>query len=438
MRIAVFGLGYVGCATGACLAGMGHTVYGVDISLDKVRLINEGHSPVVEKGLERLIAQVVRRGKFCASLDAGEAMKGAEVSLVCVGTPSRRNGEADIDHVLRAASEIGRALASTRRYHTVAVRSTVPPGTLEKDVVPVLEGASRRKAERDFGVCFHPEFLREGSSIADFFHPPMNVIGSYGARSARQLVKLWRPIEAPLLVTSLRVAEMLKYAANAFHAIKVTFANEIGALCKSLDIDSRQVMQILVQDRKLNISPLYLKPGFAFGGPCLPKDLRALWRMGRRAGLELPLLSNILKSNTIHLRRAVDLVLATGKKRVGVLGLVFKSETDDLRESPACALVQRLLRAKKQVRIFDPRVEPARWVGANRAFVEKELPELPQLLAASPEELLAWCDVMVVTGTHPEFASVVRGLRKKQILIDLVRLPLSSVPRGVSLFGLCW
>jgi GDP-mannose 6-dehydrogenase len=438
MRIAVFGLGYVGCVTGVCLARMGHTVQGVDISPVKVRLINDGHSPVLEKGLERLVAQAVRRGKFRASLDAAEAMKGAEVSLVCVGTPSRRNGEANIDHVLRAAGEIGRALRSTPRYHTVAVRSTVPPGTMEKEVIPALERASRKKAERDFGVCFHPEFLREGSSIADFFHPPMNVLGCYGARSARRLLELWRPIKAPLWVTSLRVAEMLKYAGNAFHALKVTFANEIAALCKSLEIDSHQVMQIFVQDRKLNISPLYLKPGFAFGGPCLPKDLRALCRMGRRAGLELPLLSNILKSNASHLRRAADLVLATGKKRIGVLGLVFKSETDDLRESPACALVERLLRAKKQVRIFDPRVQPSGWVGANRAFVEKQLPEVPQLLAASPGELLASCDVVVVAGAHPEFASVVRGLRKKQILIDLVRLRSSLLPRGVNLLGLCW
>jgi len=436
MRIAVFGLGYVGSVTGACLARMGHAVCGVDISALKVRMLNEGRSPVLEKGLERLVAWAARQGLLRASLEPAEAMQRADVSLICVGTPSRRNGEADIDHVLHAASEIGRALRFTSRPHTVVVRSTVPPGTVDGRVIPVLERGSRKKAGRDFAVGFHPEFLREGSSIEDFFHPPMNVLGVYGARGDRRLLELWRPVKAPLWVTSLRVAEMLKYADNAFHALKVSFANEIGALSKSLGIDSHEVMRIFVQDKKLNISPLYLKPGFAFGGPCLPKDLRALCRMGRRAKLDLPLLSSILRSNTSHLQRAMDLVLGTGKKRVGILGLVFKPGTDDLRESPTCALVRGLLRAKRDVSIFDPRVHPSRLVGANRAFVEKELPELPQLLTASLEELVAASEVVVVAGTHPEFARLMRYLKAGHILIDLVRLP--SISPRVNSRGLCW
>lgn len=438
MRIAVFGLGYVGCVTGACLARMGHTVCGVDVSAVKVDMINAGHSPVMEKGLDGLVARAVRRGALRATLEPAEAMQHAEVSLVCVGTPSRRNGEADIDHVLHAAHDIGRALRSVRRFHTVAIRSTVPPGTVESEVIPVLERASRQKAGRDFGVCFHPEFLREGSSIQDFFHPPLNVLGCHTASSARNLLKLWRPIKAPLWITSVKVAEMVKYAGNAFHALKVSFANEIGTLCKSMGIDSHEVMQIFVQDRRLNISPLYLRPGFAFGGPCLPKDVKALCRLGARAQLDIPLLSSILRSNGSHLRRAADLILATGKKRIGLLGLVFKSETDDLRESPACRLLQRLLKAGKEVLIYDPRVQPGRLVGANLAFAEEELPELPQLLRASPGELLAWSEVVVVAGTHPEFTRVVRRLKEEQMLIDLVRLPSSALPVRRNVRGLCW
>ena len=438
MRIAVFGLGYVGCVTGACLVRMGHRVCGVDISPAKVGLINKGHSPVVEKGLERLVSQAVRAGKFRASLQTQEAVQQSDLSLVCVGTPSRKNGSANLDDLLRAAGEIGCALRSKRRFHTVAVRSTVPPGTMENVVIPELERTARQKAGRDFGVCFHPEFLREGSSVFDFFHPPKHVIGSADLPSAKRLLELWRPIKAPLFVTSLRVAEMVKYVDNVFHALKVCFANEVGALCKSLGMDSHEVMNIFLQDTKLNISPLYLKPGFAFGGPCLPKDVRALCWLGRRAGLNTPLLASVLDSNSQHLDRAIELVLATKKKRVGVLGLVFKSDTDDLRESPACTLVKGLLEAKREVKIFDPQVRLSRLLGANRAFVEKELPQLPRLLTSSLREFLAFGEVFVVTGILPEFQQGLRNLRGGQVVIDLVRLPLATTPPHVRVQGLCW
>lgn len=438
MRIAVFGLGYVGCVTGACLARMGHRVCGVDISEIKVRTINDGHSPIVEKGMERLVSRMVPTGRFRATLEPEEAMKGADLSLITVGTPARRNGEADVSHVLDATRDIGRALGSRRRYHTVVVRSTVPPGTLRRAVIPALEGASRKKAGRNFGVCFHPEFLREGSSIHDFFHPPKNVVGCLDRRSAARLVRLWKSTPAPLFVTSLEVAEMVKYADNAFHALKVSFTNEIGALAKRLGVDSHEIMKIFVRDTKLNISPLYLEPGFAFGGPCLPKDLKALCAVGRSAGVKIPLLASVLESNSRHLDRAVRMVLETGRKRVGVLGLVFKSDTDDLRESPACALVKRVLVAKRQVKVFDPRVKPQRLVGANRAFVEKELPQLPKLLAASLNELMEFGETIVIAGKHPEFEKGIGKLRGNQTLIELVRL--RSRPRGgrVRSEGICW
>jgi GDP-mannose 6-dehydrogenase len=438
MRIAVFGLGYVGCVTGACLARMGHTVAGVDVSEIKVRMINQGRSPIVEKGMDRLVSTMVKAGRFRATLDAAEAMKGADLSIITVGTPSGKNGDADLTHVLHAAREIGRALRVSRRFHTVVARSTVPPGTVRGVLAPALERSSGKKAGRDFGVCFHPEFLREGSSIHDFFHPPMNVLGCLDARSAVRPRKLWAAIGAPLITTTLETAEMSKYASNAFHAIKVTFANEIGALAKRLGMDSHEVMKIFVQDRKLNISSSYLEPGFAFGGSCLPKDLRALGAMSRKTGVKIPLLGNVLASNSEHLRRAIELVMATRKKKVGVLGLVFKSSTDDLRESPACALVKSLLAARRKVLIYDPNVQLSRLVGANRDFVEKELPQLPHLLAKSLDEVIGFAEVVVLAGNHPEFARRAPRLRREQILIELVRPRFAlQGSKGVSI-GICW
>ncbi len=422
MRIAVFGLGYVGCVTGACLAQMGHSVHGVDISAPKVRMLNSGHSPVLEKGLDDLVAQVVAEGLLRATLDPAEALEGADVSLVTVGTPSRLNGSVNLDHVASALESIGRFLRGAEKFHVVAVRSTVPPGTTEKLVLPSLARVSRKKAGRDFGVCFHPEFLREGSSIHDFFHPPKTVLGTNDPRAARRLMGLWKQVDAPLFVTSFKTAEILKYADNTFHALKVCFANEIGSLCKQFEIDSREVMEIFVQDTKLNISPLYLRPGFAFGGPCLPKDVRAIGRLAQENGLQLPLIQNILPSNARHLERAVDLVLSANKRRIGVLGLVFKSDTDDLRESPACALVERLVAAKRQVKVYDPRVRLDRLLGANRAFVQKELPSLPRLMATSYEELINGSDVLVLAGNHREFEAAIGRLQKGTVLIDLVGL----------------
>lgn len=427
MKIAVFGLGYVGCVTGACLARMGHTVYGVDISAAKVRMLNSGHSPVLEKDLDGLIAQVVGKKKLRATLDPSEALERADVSLVTVGTPSRRNGNVHLDHVAAALGGIGRFLKKAEKFHVVAIRSTVPPGTTEKLVIPTLARLSRKKAGRDFGVCFHPEFLREGSSIQDFFHPPQTVLGTSDPRTARRLTRLWKPIKAPVFVTSFKTAEILKYADNAFHALKVSFANEIGSLCKQLDIDGRGVMRMFVRDTKLNISPLYLRPGFAFGGPCLPKDLRALEWMARENGLHVPLIENILPSNSCHLERAVDLILSTKKRKIGVLGLVFKSDTDDLRESPACALVKKLIASKNQVRVFDPRVRLDRLLGANKEFIRKELPSLPRLMV-SPEDLVRFSEVVVLAGSHPQFNAVIGRIRKRTILIDLDGL--GPIPEG--------
>jgi GDP-mannose 6-dehydrogenase len=438
MRIAVFGMGYVGCVTGACLARMGHSVVGVEISNLKVRMINQGHSPVVEKGMERLVERMVIEGRFRATSDPAEAMKGADLSIVTVGTPSAKDGTADLTHVLAAARDIGRSLRRSKRFHTVVVRSTVPPRTVRGKILPGLERNSGREAGRGFGLCFHPEFLREGSSIHDFFHPPMNVLGCLDSRSAAQPFKLWAKMRAPKFVTSLETAEMLKYADNAFHALKVSFANEIGSLARNLGIDGHEVMRIFAADTKLNISPLYLEPGFAFGGSCLPKDLRALCAMGRYAGVEIPLIDNIILSNSRHMDRAVKMITAAAKKRVGLLGLVFKSDTDDLRESPSCALVKRLLAAHRQVRVYDPRVRLERLTGANRAFVEKQLPQLPTLLVQSLDELLKFGEVIVLAGRHKEFGPAFEALSKDQILIELVKPRGKGQDRTAPSQGICW
>jgi GDP-mannose 6-dehydrogenase len=422
MKIAVLGLGYVGCVTGSCLARMGHRVHGVDISSAKVELLNSGHSPVLEKGLDDLVARMVAARRLRATLNPAEALEGSDVSLVTVGTPSRRDGGADLDHVSAVLKDIGRFLRRAGKFHVVAIRSTVPPGTTESLAIPALEKASGKKAGRDFGVCFHPEFLREGSSIDDFFHPPKTVLGTNDSRTARRLIGLWKPVKAPIYVTSFKTAEILKYADNTFHALKVAFANEIGSLCRLLGIDSGEVMRIFTEDTKLNISPLYLKPGFAFGGPCLPKDVKAISRLARKNGLILPLIGSILSSNDCHLERAVELVLSARKRKIGVLGLVFKSDTDDLRESPACELVKRLITERRQVRVYDPRVRFDRLMGANEMFIRKELPILPRIMAASAEELIAASEVIVLAGNHPEFKAALQLLRKSTILIDLVAL----------------
>jgi GDP-mannose 6-dehydrogenase len=419
MRIAVFGLGYVGSVTAACLAHLGHKVWGVDVSQRKVRMINRGKAPVMEKGLDDLVLRAVRNNRLMATHDFADAVERAEVCVIAVGTPSRRDGSVNLTEVRTVSEEIGRTLRRSNGFRTVELRSTVPPGTTSRVVIPLLERTSGKKAGRDFGVAFHPEFLREGSSVDDFFHPTRTVIGRREQASARALVRLWRPVRAPLILTSLETAETVKYADNSFHALKICFANEIGSLCLKLGLDPQEVMRIFVQDRRLNISPMYLRPGFAFGGPCLPKDVRALCAVARKSKTDAPLIKAILPSNSKHLKRAIDLVLATGKKKVGILGLVFKSDTDDLRESPACALTSALLRAGRRVKVYDPNVNLARLLGANRASIERELPSLPRLLVSSAKEILRDSEVIVVTRDHPGFRNWVRKLKAGQILVNL-------------------
>jgi GDP-mannose 6-dehydrogenase len=437
MRIGIFGLGYVGTVSAACLADRGHQVIGVDINPDKVDMICRGRSPVIEPGLDELVARVVRTGKLRATTDAAESVLQTDLSLICVGTPSHGNGSLDLSYVERVSEQIGRALASKEGRHTVVLRSTVLPGTTRETVIPILERSSGRSAGRDFGVAYNPEFLREGTSLHDFLHPPFTVIGMLDPQAADAAVGLYQGVDAPLRVVQLEEAEMVKYASNAFHALKVAFANEIGNLCKSREIDSHQVMDIFCLDTKLNLSPYYLKPGFAFGGSCLPKDLRALLYHSRRLDLRVPVLEAILPSNQLQTERGIEMVMRTGRKKVGVLGFSFKADTDDLRESPLVGMIETLLGKGYEVTIFDRNVSLARLHGANRAYIEREIPHIASLMCESMEEVLDESEVIVIGNSSPEFQNVLRLARRDQIVVDLVRISPDIHP-AAGYDGICW
>ncbi len=438
MKISVFGLGYVGCVSAGCLTALGHEVIGVDVNPMKVDLINDGQSPVIETELDILIGSAVAASHLRADTSACRAVIASDVSLICVGTPSNSNGNLNLTFVERVCKEIGQALADKEDYHTIVVRSTMLPDSTEKTVIPILESASGRKAGRDFGVSFNPEFLREGTAVHDFYHPPFTLIGRYDDRGAAVAARLYQNIDAPLLTVPLRVAEMVKYVSNAFHALKVTFANEIGSICKQQGIDSHQVMDIFCMDDKLNLSARYLKPGFAFGGSCLPKDMRALLYHARRLDLDVPLLEAILPSNRLQIQRGYELIQQTGYKRIGVLGFSFKAGTDDLRESPVVELIELLIGKGYQVRLYDKNVSLARLHGANRAYIEREIPHIASLMCNSIEEAVVDSDVIVIGNKSPEFQQTLDEARDDQVIIDLVRISNEIEHLAARYQGICW
>jgi GDP-mannose 6-dehydrogenase len=437
MKLSVFGLGYVGCVSAACFAKEGHEVVGVDVNAAKVEIINGGRSPIVEHGIGELIGEMTKAGRLRATVDSAEGVRDSEVSLVCVGTPSHSNGSLDLTYVKRVCQEIGKALEEKRARHIVVIRSTMLPGTIEGVVVPTLEVYSGKKAGRDFGVCINPEFLREGTSLKDFYAPPFTLIGADDEEVAMSVRRLYSGIDAPLYVTGIRAAEMVKYSCNCFHALKVSFANEIGNICKGLGIDSHEVMEVFCQDTKLNLSPYYLKPGFAFGGSCLPKDLRAINYKAKELDVEVPLLSSILPSNRMQVERAVEMILRTGRKRVGVLGFSFKAGTDDLRESPMVSLIETLIGKGMQLSIYDRDVSLARLFGANKEYIEREIPHISQLMRGSIEEVIEGADVLVIGNKAEEFREVEGKMRGDQMLIDLVRL-FDRRTSDETYQGICW
>jgi GDP-mannose 6-dehydrogenase len=438
MRLSVFGIGYVGCVSAACFAKAGHDVTGVDLNPTKVEIINSGKSPIVEAGIDELIAAQVAAGRLRATTNSAEAILNSDASLVCVGTPSNPNGSLDLKHVEHVCEEIGDTLKRKDKRHTIVIRSTMLPGTIEGLVVPTLEESSGKQAGKDFGVCINPEFLREGSSLKDFYAPPFTLIGADEEHTASLVRELYAGIEAPLFVTALKTAEMVKYACNCFHALKVSFANEIGNICKAVGIDSHEVMHVFTQDTKLNLSPYYLTPGFAFGGSCLPKDLRAINYKAKQVDVEAPVLAAILPSNRLQIERAVNMVLETGKKRVGVLGFSFKAGTDDLRESPMVTLIETLIGKGLQLAIYDRDVSLAKLFGANKQYIEREIPHISQLMRGSIDEVLADSEILVIGNKAPEFREIEGKLKKEQLVIDLVRLFDNSVGSSDSYQGICW
>jgi GDP-mannose 6-dehydrogenase len=436
--ISVFGLGYVGAVSLACLAENGHKAIGVDVNPLKADIINQGRSPIIENGLEEMIKKGVDSGSIQAIMDSREAVRTTDISFISVGTPSNGNGSLDLKYVEKVAREIGKALAVKNAYHVVVLRSTVLPGTTEELLIPILEQESGKKCGVDFGVCFNPEFLREGTAIKDFYDPPFTVIGSNDEKAAEMVRELYSMLNAPLRMVHIREAEMIKYACNAFHALKVTFANEIGSICKAGGIDSHKVMEIFCLDTKLNLSPYYLKPGYAFGGSCLPKDLRALVYLGRHFDLSLPILESIIPSNDLQVERAYQMVTQAGSKRVGVLGFSFKAGTDDLRESPIVELIERLIGKGYDIQVYDKNVSLANLYGANRAYIEKEIPHIAQLMRDRIEDVIEGSDVIVIGNNSPEFQNVQSRYNGHHVTIDLVRAAGKEVVSNANYHGISW
>lgn len=418
MRVSVFGLGYVGCVTAACLAKAGHRVIGSDINEEKVSMVNAGTSPLVEPGLGELLGDVTRDRRLRATTSADEAVGESDLALICVGTPSRDNGQLDVKAVQRVAESIGRARGRVARPYTVVLRSTVLPGTTASVLLPALRGATTADG---LAVAVNPEFMREGSSLRDFAQPPLTLVGCEEPATASVLEELYAGVDAPFVHTSVRTAEMAKYVSNAFHALKVTFANEIGDLCDALGADAQEVMRVFLKDRKLNVSDAYLRPGFAFGGSCLPKDLRALLHAARSVDLAVPLLSEILPSNERQIQQAVSRILATRRRRIGVVGLAFKAATDDLRESPMVRLVESLIGKGCDLRILDENVSIARLGGANQRYIEEEIPHVASLMCSSLGSLLEHAEVVVLGNAGQTAADAVAALGRQHILVDLVR-----------------
>lgn len=436
MKISIFGLGYVGTVSAGCLATDGHSVIGVDPNKTKVELINQGVSPIVEKDIGEMIAAAVKNNLLRATLDVREAVMNSDISLVCVGTPSQLNGNLDLSHVRKVCEQIGAALKEKSAFHVVVARSTMLPGSMRTVVIPALETYSGKKAGVDFGVCNNPEFLREGTAVFDYYNPPKTVIGETDNKAGELLMQLYAKMSAPLIRTEVETAEMVKYADNTWHAVKVAFANEIGNLCKAEGIDGHKVMEIFCQDTKLNLSPYYMKPGFAFGGSCLPKDVRALMYKGKSLDMDLPLINAILPSNQRQIEQGIKMIVEKGNKKIGILGFSFKAGTDDLRESPLVEVIEYLIGKGYELKLYDKNVNLAALTGANQDYILNHIPHISKLMASSLDEVLKFAQTIVIGNGAAEFRNVPDEIKPEQVVVDLVRI----VPKlsGERYDGICW
>lgn len=437
MNISIFGLGYVGAVSAGCLAKDGHRVIGVDPNQTKVNLINEGTTPIIEKDIGEIISAAVKEGLLSATTSVAEAVANTDISLICVGTPSQLNGSLDLSYVRRVCEEIGAAIAVKSGFHVVVARSTMLPGTMRDVVIPTLESSSGKKAGVDFGVCNNPEFLREGTAVHDYYQPPKTVIGETDGRSGDVLASIYAKMDAPLIRTDVATAEMVKYTDNVWHALKVGFANEIGNICKSLRIDGHKVMDIFCHDHKLNLSSYYLKPGFAFGGSCLPKDVRALTYKAKTLDVETPILNSILPGNQLQIQRGLKMVTELGKRRVGILGFSFKAGTDDLRESPVVDVIEALIGKGYELRLYDKNVSLASITGSNRDYILNHIPHISRLMVSSVEEIVAHSEVIVIGNGAAEFRDILSRTRPDQVVIDLVRIGAGQSEPG-RYEGICW
>ena len=432
-------MGYVGSVSAACFAHLGHRVIGVDVNRGKVEMLESGRSPILETGMNELVAESHAACRLHATTDSRAAIHQSDISFICVGTPNLRSGKLDLSHVEQVCQEIGDALKEKHRYHTIVLRSTLLPGTTETLVLPVLESASGLQAGKDFAVCYNPEFMREGSAVADFLHPPYTILGASSPESLNPLRSLYEGIPGATFETTIAVAEMVKYVSNTFHALKIGFANEIGTLCKNLGVDAEPVMRIFTSDTKLNISSAYLSPGFAFGGSCLPKDLRAITYKAKELDLKLPLLESLMPSNAEHIDRAVEMVMSTGRKKIAQLGLSFKAGTDDLRESPQVQLIKRLMGEGLEVKVWDEDVSLGRIAGANRQYIEEVIPHIGSVLSADLEGVLRTAEVVILGNKSASKDRLAEHLRPEQIVIDLIHLDKIRRPEGARTYeGICW
>jgi len=420
MRISIFGLGYVGAVCAGCLSARGHEIVGVDISAVKIDMINDGKAPIVEPGLEALLLQGVRMGKLRGTLDVREAILATDISFLAPPTPSKRNGDLDVSYIIEVCEQIGKILPLKNTRHTVVVRSTVLPGTLNNVVIPTLEKASGLKAGVDFGVAVNPEFLRESTAIKDYDFPAMTVIGELDKTSGDLLEEIYSELDAPIIRKSIEVAEMIKYTCNVWHAAKVTFANEIGNISMAVGVDGREVMDVICKDHKLNLSSYYMRPGFAFGGSCLPKDVRALSYRASQLDVDAPLISSLMRSNSSQVQKAFDIIAAFGLRKVALLGLSFKAGTDDLRESPLVELAELLIGKGYELRIYDRNVEYARVHGANREYIESKIPHISSLLRDDLQQVVDDAEVVVLGNGDELFVDIVKHLPADKKMLDLI------------------
>jgi len=439
ISVSVFGLGYVGSVSAACFASMGHKVIGVDVSRNKVEMMDSGRTPIIETRMSELVAEGHRTGLLHATTDAASAVLNSEASFVCVGTPSLKNGKLDLSHIEHVAKEIGAAIRQKKSPHVFILRSTVLAGTTERVAVPILEKESGKICGKDFTVCYNPEFMREGSAVNDFLNPPYTILGASDTCHLAPLRELYQKTPGTLYETTIPVAEMVKYFSNCYHALKVGFANEMGTMCKHLGVDAQAVTEIFTSDTKLNISSAYLSPGFAFGGSCLPKDLRAITYKAKELDLKLPLLESLMPGNAEHIERAVEMVIGTGKKKIAQLGLSFKAGTDDLRESPQVQLIKRLIGEGLEVKVWDEDVSLGRLAGSNRQYIEEVIPHIGSVLSADLESVLSTAEVVILGNKSASKDRLARYLRPEQIVIDLVHLDRTRRPEGIQNYeGICW